>query len=159
MLDLLTEAAAWTAERGFANWPGHFPRALVTTGLQCGELFVAEIENEMVATLALSWSDAMFWGEQPPVAGYLHRLAVRRNHAGRDLGAQLVEWAARRVVAEGRTRLRLDVAADNVPLRRYYERLGFAHCGDTEGERAERDGGRVRWSTSRYERVEEEARR
>jgi ribosomal protein S18 acetylase RimI-like enzyme len=82
-------------------------------------------------------------GEQPPVAGYLHRLAVRPAWAGRDFGRELLTWADREIAARGRTLLRLACMTDNPALRQCYERAGFRHCGDVVVR------GR---SSSRYER-------
>jgi GNAT superfamily N-acetyltransferase len=152
VLDLLGEAAAWTAAIGFANWPARFPRAVVTRGIAAGELYVGHDDGAIVATVALAWSDVMIWGEREPDAGYVHRLAVRRDRAGAGLGAVIVDWAAERVRSQGRAWLRLDVTADNLPLCSYYERLGFVYQGDAEGEIELPDGAIRRWRDRRYQR-------
>ncbi len=41
----------------------------------------------------LQWSDPFFWGDNDTDAGYVHRLAVRRDHAGRGFGEALLAWA------------------------------------------------------------------
>jgi ribosomal protein S18 acetylase RimI-like enzyme len=157
VLELLSEAASWTAALGYPNWPAQFPRTMVTHGIAEGELFVAEADGSLVATVNLQWSDVMFWGEREPDAGYVHRLVVRRDHAGAGLGAALVDWAAQQVSAAGRACLRLDVSADNLPLCSYYERLGFVHRGDREGELTEPDGRVRHWRSRLYERRCEES--
>jgi ribosomal protein S18 acetylase RimI-like enzyme len=128
------------------------PGELVTRGFGRGDLYVAEDGPEVVAALTLQWSDEFFWGAQPDDAGYVHRLVVRRDRAGAGLGAALIDWAAAQVRAAGRTRLRLDVSADNLPLRAYYERLGFIYRSEREGELIEPGGGIRRWKTRLYER-------
>jgi ribosomal protein S18 acetylase RimI-like enzyme len=110
-----------------------------------------------VATLTLQWSDERFWGEREPDAGYVHRLAVRRSHAGQGLGYRLLDWSDEQVCARGRGVLRLDVVSDNAPLRGYYEKVGFAHQRDVEGEAILRDGTRWPWQTSLYERRSDRA--
>lgn len=152
VLALLAEAAAWTTAMGFPNWPERFPSAVATKAVANGELFVAEADGAIVATLNLQWSDVVFWGEREPDAGYVHRLAVRRDHAGARLGATLLDWASQQVAAGGRLCLRVDATADNLPLCSYYEHLGFAYRGDREGEFTEPDGGVRRWRTRLYER-------
>ena len=83
----------------------------------------------------------------------MHRLVVRRDRAGAGLGAAMLDWAAGQVSAAGRGWLRLDVSADNVALCAYYERLGFEHRGDAEGDFTQPDG-TVRHRRSRlYERA------
>lgn len=160
VLALLSEAAAWTASIGFPNWPARFSRDLVMRGVAGHTLHVAEADGSIIATMTLQWSDAMFWGERPDDAGYVHRLVVRRDRAGAGLGATLIDWAAQQVRASDRARLRLDVSADNLPLCSYYESLGFEHRGDAQGEFAQPDGGVRHWKARLYEReCNEEKRR
>jgi GNAT superfamily N-acetyltransferase len=130
VLDLLAEAAVWTAARGYPNWPTRF-------------------------AVTLQWHDPYFWGDEgdDERAGYLHRMVVRRDHAGGGLGAQLLGWAEEQVQARGRSQLRLDVVTDNAPLRGYYEAVGFAHVRDVSGEWTARDGSRHNWCTSLYRRT------
>jgi GNAT superfamily N-acetyltransferase len=72
----------------------------------------------------------MYWGERPPDAAYVHKLAVRRACAGQGIGRAIVEWADRTAAKAGRQFLRLDCLGDNPGIRRYYEGLGFEHRGD-----------------------------
>lgn len=156
MLDLLAEAAEWTAARGFPNWPPRFAPHLISSTAANGELFVAESASAVHATVTLQWDDSRFWGDVPMVAagdvGYVHRLAVRRACAGRGIGYQVLGWADEQVRANGGRWLRLDVATNNGPLRRYYETAGFAHRRDVEGIGVSPDGTPTPWRTSLYER-------
>jgi ribosomal protein S18 acetylase RimI-like enzyme len=77
---------------------------------------------------------------------------VRRERAGSGIGAALIDWASERARDAGRTRLRLDVSADNLPLCSFYERLGFTYRGACSGELIEPGGGIRRWKTRLYER-------
>ena len=125
--EILTEAARWTAERGVpAPWPVPYPRANFLPRLLRGEVYLAQAaDGPSVATVTLQWDDVPFWGEQPPIAGYVHRLAVRPAHRGQGWGRWLLEWAALRCRAAGRGLLRLDCVQANRALCAYYERLGF----------------------------------
>jgi GNAT superfamily N-acetyltransferase len=154
VLDLLTEAAAWTAAIGHRNWRAPFPRGPVAADAEAGQLYLASCAGEIAGTLALQWRDPYFWGDEgeDALAGYVHRVVVRRSHAGVGLGARLLGWAADQIRAQGRSLLRLDVVSDNEPLRRYYESTGFAHVRDVCGEWTARDGSRRAWRTSLYER-------
>jgi ribosomal protein S18 acetylase RimI-like enzyme len=152
VLEILAEAARWTRARGYENWPERFSRRFVASHAAACELFLVELDTATVATLTLQWSDLRFWGETAPDAGYVHRLAVRRAHAGRGLGHRLLEWADEQAIARGCEFLRLDVVSDNAPLRGYYEQVGFAHQRDVEGEEHLPDGTRWAWRTSLYER-------
>ena len=96
-----------------------------------GEVYVVEGEDdEPVATLALLQDDPQYWGDRPQDALYLHKFAVRRDRAGRGIGAAVVEWANAEAAEAGREFLRLDCLCDNPRIRDYYEDLGFEHRGD-----------------------------
>lgn len=151
VLDILGEAAAWTAQRGFPNWPDRFPRDFIARSISKGHAHLASIGARAVATISVRWDDPMIWGPTEADAGYVHRLAVRRRDHGTGIGYALLDWAAQQVVANDRAWLRLDAATANLPLREYYERAGFVHCRDTSGEF--RLDGRVKpWETSLYQR-------
>ena len=128
--ELLDEATVWVGARGYEQWPLPFPRDELAGAVDRGEVYVAEIDGETVATVTLLWDDPMYWGERPPDAAYVHKLAVSRACAGQRIGSAIVEWADATAAAAGREFLRLDCLRDNPGIRAYYERLGFEHRGD-----------------------------
>lgn len=130
ILEVLTEAARWGWARGIENWwPIPYPADRVRPGIERGEFVVGERSGLVVGTLRLSKEDPRTWGEQPPVAGYVHQLAVRRSLQGEGIGKAMLEWAAVTVRAWGRSKLRLDCLATNESLVRYYRELGFREVG------------------------------
>jgi ribosomal protein S18 acetylase RimI-like enzyme len=152
VLDVLGEAALWVAARGFDNWPARFPSGFIVRSISAGHVHVVEISAQTVATISLQWDDPMFRGPMPPDAGYVHRLAVRTREHVAGIGHALLDWAAEQVAGNGRQWLRLDIAADNRPLRQYYERAGFSHERDAHGEFTLLDGAPKAWHTSLYQR-------
>jgi GNAT superfamily N-acetyltransferase len=128
---LLDEATVWVNDLGFSQWPLPFPRDELAAAIGRGEVYVVESEDgEGVATVSMLPDDPEYWGDQPPDAFYVHKLAVRRDQAGRGIGAAIVEWANAEAAEAGREFLRLDCLADNPGIRDYYEDLGFEHRGD-----------------------------
>ena len=128
---LLDEATIWVGELGFTQWPFPFPRQELAAAIDRGEVYVVEAENgDAVATVTILADDPQYWGDQPPDAYYVHKLAVRRDQAGRGVGAAVVEWANAEAAEAGREFLRLDCLGDNPGIRDYYEGLGFEHRGD-----------------------------
>ena len=69
----------------------------------------------------------------------MHKLAVRRDRAGRGIGAAVVEWANAEAAEAGREFLRLDCLCDNPRIRDYYEDLGFEHRGDLVARRSQHE--------------------
>jgi len=128
---LLDEATEWVNDLGFSQWPLPFPRDQLAAAIERGEVYVVESEEgEAVATVSMLHDDPVYWGDQPPDAFYVHKLAVRRDQAGRGIGAAVVEWANAEAAEAGREFLRLDCLGDNPGIRDYYEGLGFEHRGD-----------------------------
>jgi GNAT superfamily N-acetyltransferase len=127
---LLDEATVWVGARGHEQWPLPFPLDELATAIGRGEVYVAEGAGETVATVTLLWEDQMYWGERPPDAAYVHKLAVRRACSGQGIGRAIVDWADKTAAKAGRQFLRLDCLGDNPGIRRYYEELGFEHRGD-----------------------------
>jgi ribosomal protein S18 acetylase RimI-like enzyme len=133
-LHALREAAArWLVERGVRQWqPGEVDIRTIREQIEAGEWFLHRPTGNVLTALRFLWSDPLFWGDQPEDAAYVHGLMIDRRHAGHALGAAALRWAEDRARAAGRTFLRLDYAADNVRLARYYRDCGFL-------ERARRD--------------------
>jgi ribosomal protein S18 acetylase RimI-like enzyme len=130
--DMLDEATAFVATFGFDQWPVPFPKDELQQRVRQRELYVVELDDEPAATFTLLWDDPFFWGERPPDAVYLHKLAVRRAFAGRRLGERIVGWVDATAAAAGRSFVRLDTQRDDPAIRRYYERLGFECRGEHE---------------------------
>jgi ribosomal protein S18 acetylase RimI-like enzyme len=133
---LLDKAGDWMRSQGITDqWPIRFPLSDLAARAHRGELYIAYDNATPVGTFALDYhADPEFWHDDPTgaAAGYLHRLAVARTHAGQGIGAQLVSHADRLVADAGRRWLRLDCAKNNSRLHDYYRRLGFTHVGSID---------------------------
>jgi len=127
---ILGEASAWLRRRGILQWPERFPDDLLQRSVASRELYLVLEDGEVAGTVTLQWSDPMFWGDRAN-AGFIHRLAISRSHAG--IGRQVIAWAEREARANGREYLCLDTLSSNTGLRGYYEELGFAPVGVVSG--------------------------
>jgi phosphopentomutase len=147
VIDILVEAARWHVEIGVTQWfPDLFTdlmRSEIERQIAQGEVYLARAGDEPVATLTLQWSDLEIWETDDGLAGYVHRLAVRRAWAGRRIGEALLRWAGARCAEAGKPYLRLDTTSRNPAICAYYERLGFEQRGINEN---------AGWKPMRYER-------
>jgi hypothetical protein len=130
VIDILAECSAWLIAQGIVQWPDRFSPADLVPDLEDGDLYVVPDGSSLVATVTLQWTDRMFWGARGD-AGFVHRLGVRRSHAG--IGGSIMEWASTEVPSRGRYYLCLDCLCTNVRLRQYYEELGFTVVGAVNG--------------------------
>ncbi len=131
LMGLLTEVRLWLASKGYeGQWPPVIPRDFIAATIDRGEVYLAFQGEHLVGTVTLQWDDPHIWGKRSPNACYVHRLAVRRSHAGQGTGLALLRWAERFAVGHGKRFLRLDCWADNPHLVRYYADAGFRQCGE-----------------------------
>jgi GNAT superfamily N-acetyltransferase len=86
-----------------------------------------------VGTVKFQLQDDLFWPDLPAdEASFVHRLAVRRSHAGGTVSSALLRWAVERARSYHRRFLRLDCDAARPKVRAVYERFGFRYHSDRQ---------------------------
>ncbi|HGF1304736.1 TPA: GNAT family N-acetyltransferase [Klebsiella quasipneumoniae subsp. similipneumoniae] len=125
---LMHDAAAWMSAKGTPAWDvARIDRTFAETFVLRSELLVASCSDGIVGCCTLSAEDPEFWPDAlKGEAAYLHKLAVRRTHAGRGVSSALIEACRHAARTQGCAKLRLDCHPN---LRGLYERLGFTHVG------------------------------
>jgi GNAT superfamily N-acetyltransferase len=134
ILAMRAEASTWLATKGIDQWRSAWPTqeamtARITASIAAGETWmVRDDDGTVAATVALDdYADPHLWtpDECSEPALYLHRLIVRRSHAG--LGRIILDWASCAAAELACHWLRIDVWTDNLALQHYYTRNGFQH--------------------------------
>lgn len=148
---MLSNASHRAAALGYKQWWDPFPVEVIERSVALGETYIAVENGSVLGTIALSWEDPLFWGEQPPDAGYVHRLCTN-PHVVPGFGAELLTWADRTAADRDRDWLRLDTPASNVRLRAYYQSLGFRLQGEIDVALSGVDGEAEIWHAALYER-------
>lgn len=93
-----------------------------------GNMYVAYTEEDIVGVFMLFWDDPARWGQQPPVAGYLHRFVVAPGLRGQHVGSQIIDLICTEVAKHGRQYLRLTAPASNQKLQAYHAKNGFTRA-------------------------------
>jgi protein-tyrosine phosphatase len=132
VLGILDEAATWIIEQKIPSvWkPGEFSRETFLDQISRGEVHIGLVDEKPAGTMTLQWADLVFWGEQLPDSGYVHKLAVRPAYAGQKIGLEMLKWAEVAAREVGKRFLRLNCLAADRKIRDYYERVGFLYKGD-----------------------------
>jgi hypothetical protein len=132
IVDVLREAETWLEQRGAPLWTEvELDSGAISADVRTGQYAVALVAGQIVGAVRLTWDDALFWPDATAgEAGYVHRLAVRRAHAGGIVSRSLLAWAAAEAATAGRRFLRLDCDARRARLRALYERVGFNFCDE-----------------------------
>ena len=128
LLEILTEAAGWVRQLdGTEMWvEGELDPQNVRAEAEAGMFVVAETDAGVVGVVRFQLEDALFWPDVDTCdSAFVHRLAVRRSHAGSGASTALLQWAGEAARALGKRYLRLDCDAERARLRATYERLGF----------------------------------
>jgi GNAT superfamily N-acetyltransferase len=98
----------------------------IASEVDAGLFYVAECDGAIAGTLKFQLADHLFWPDlATDDSAFIHRLAVRRNCAGRGVSTALLGWAVGHARSLGKQYLRLDCDAERARLRDLYERFGF----------------------------------
>jgi GNAT superfamily N-acetyltransferase len=132
VIALRTEAEDWLRAAGIEQWTADYhdmARDVLRTAVERGVAWVVVDGGTVVATVTLNGPDLDFWqpADAPDTGLYLSKMIVARGHAGRGLGAAILNWAAGRAGWAGKEWLRLECRRDNLLLHAYYQAHGFAH--------------------------------
>ena len=132
VLGILDEAASWILEQRIPSvWkPGEFSRQTFLEQISRGEVHIELIDGKPAGTITLQWADIIFWGEQLPDSGYVHKLAIKPAYAGQRIGLEMLKWAEAEARKVGKKFLRLNCLAEDRKIRDYYEQAGFLYKGD-----------------------------
>ena len=122
----------------YARWQkGKHPTAEgIRAYIQEGSLYLYNEQDAIIGAMALPMYQcedfhAIAWSKEVPDSevAVIHILAVSPACQGRGIGAEMVRAAILLAQDKGIKAIRLDTTASNTPVRRLYERLGFAYCG------------------------------
>lgn len=130
VVGLWEEARAWFAAQGIDQWQYPPRREAIKANVAAGdECWICEsLSGDVIGTITVDQNaDPEFWEpcDLPDDALYIHRMIVRREAAGTEVGSAIIDWASERAAAAGRRWLRLDAWRSNPRLQRYYADRGF----------------------------------
>lgn len=127
--EILLEAEHWLRAMSEPLWrDDELSTDAISSDVEAGSYYVAECDGVAAGTLRFQLSDEETWPDVPDgESAFVHRLAVRRSHAGGEVSSALLRWAANRTAALGLPKLRLDCVASRPKLRALYERFGFRY--------------------------------
>nr|MDT0519886.1 GNAT family N-acetyltransferase [Streptomyces sp. DSM 41633] len=147
------QAAEWLNNRGIDQWQYAPREERIAANIAAGECYLVEDGDVAIATITLDrFADSEFWTEEEAAqpALYVHRMVVRRDVSGGELGSAMLDWASEQAKAAGLEWLRLDAWRDNNALQEYYLGRGFEHVrtvkaeGRSSGALFQRAAGQVR---------------
>lgn len=144
IIGLIDKAAEWLgAEKGTDQWQKPWPNLAardrrIRRGIKAGRTWIVEDWTEpvggprrLVATVSCGrGGNKKLWTlrERNEPAVYISRLIISRQHAGRGIGAALINWVGLRGLRNWDAQwIRLDVWTTNAELQTYYKGQEFNH--------------------------------
>lgn len=130
ILQIIQRRIAWMDEKELYQWNktdylGVYPPSYFEDLIRQDVVFVACQGNSLLGIMALFLEDPR-WNKEG-TAFYVHHLATDVNTPG--VGKVMLAFAEEYAAEHGKDYLRLDCQQVNLPLNRYYETLGYVHCG------------------------------
>lgn len=119
LIDAVNHFGIWSKER--VSWEG------LSREFSIEDFHIAYINDEPAGCMALVDSAPFFWIEkiEKGESLFLRRLAVKRFAAGRNISADLMEYAVNKCREKNIKTLRLDCDLDKEKLNKIYADFGF----------------------------------
>ncbi|MCL2513096.1 MAG: GNAT family N-acetyltransferase [Oscillospiraceae bacterium] len=130
-VDIMREAAEWLIDTGRPMWGLD---EITAENLKNGEdEFHVMWENginaveKSIAAMIICFEDKFIWPDiEAGTSGFIHKLAVRRDFAGKGYASKMVEYAKEYCAGIGIKSLRLDCDPHREGLMNFYYSCGFA---------------------------------
>ena len=125
--ELLHEAYASLAKRGFHYTASHQDDVMTERRLSSGFALVAEMDGVIVGTITLystATESLCEWYMRPGVYRF-GQFGVRPDLQGAGIGSRLLQTVSDNAIKFGAAELALDTAEGATHLREWYERLGY----------------------------------
>lgn len=92
---ILKEAADWVRMTGRGMWrDDELDPDRIHQDVAAGLFNLAHYDGEPGGTIKFQLEDARFWPDFPKNdAAYVHRIALRRQFAGKGVSSRMLEWA------------------------------------------------------------------
>ncbi|QTH45668.1 GNAT family N-acetyltransferase [Cohnella sp. LGH] len=140
IMRLLANTAEWLLRKGSTQWNAllrgedshNTPEAV-----NRGEVYIFRDDGKIAGMVILmeqpnSWDRHLWAGKaEDGAAIYLHRLAVNRKYAGRDVGKQIMQWTESFVPEQlHKGIIRLDCLSSIPALNEFYRNLNYDFVGE-----------------------------
>ncbi|RII33471.1 N-acetyltransferase [Clostridium chromiireducens] len=102
---------------------------------QVNDFYINYQNGVPAACIAITDLDLKYWSEIPQGKSlYIHKLAVKREFAGKGISEELINFAKKLSLKNGINSLRLDCNLQRNKLRMLYENEGFIYAGMKNSE-------------------------
>ncbi len=131
-LTILREVGQWLVDTNRTMWePDTLTADNLIDGYTQGNCYVMWSHSddeppEPAAAFILQWKDPIYYADVPDgTAGFIHKLAIRRQFSGQNLFQPLLDFCRRVCIDRNIGEIQLETDATRPALMQFYERHGF----------------------------------
>jgi GNAT superfamily N-acetyltransferase len=127
----ILERVVWLRDNGYDQWSTWktWPER-ITTAIEERRTWILLDGESIVGTVTTGLEgDSDFWNDEElqDKCLYLHKLATRPGHAGKELGNLMLSWARDQALELGLDVVRIDCWRSNTKLHEYYKQRGWRY--------------------------------
>ena len=129
---ILCDVVSWMKHHNWSNlWTKESVQwERLSIEYQINDFFLAFDHDDAVACMVLTDNDPTCWPQnEKGTAIYLHKLAVKRAYAGRNISGQMIQFAKEYAIQKNIKKVCLDCNQSRTKLCAVYEKNGFEQVG------------------------------
>ena len=122
-------------ENGINQWDATYPNTeIISQDLEVMTYYVAEIEGEIIGGINIDQNQdetylAIDWKDKSNSFLVVHRLGVKEENWGEEMGKRLMNFVEDLVVEKNLKSIRLDTYSGNPKAMEFYKQLGYTRLG------------------------------
>jgi GNAT superfamily N-acetyltransferase len=137
-MEIVSQARDYLKSQGVDQWQNGYPDASVfLSDMEKGNCWVFTCDDEIVGVIAISMGPESCyetmtegkWLSEGAPYGVIHRSAVRSDFRGSGLASEMFALAEDLCLGMGAASMRVDTHRDNMTMRCFLEKCGYALCG------------------------------
>lgn len=131
---ILLDAVIWMKKNGLQNqWNEDSIRwNSLSKDYQINNFYINYQKGISAACIAITDLDLKYWPQiQQSKSLYIHKLAIKREFAGKGISKELINYAKILAIKNGKDSLRLNCNLKRNKLRMLYESEGFVYAGNS----------------------------
>jgi len=122
-------ATSYQKAKGATTWPD-FERTLIEQEIAENRQWKITFDNSIACIWATTFDDPLIWEEKNnDPAVYIHRISTTPLFRGKNLVAEIVNWAKKYAVLHQKKFIRMDTVGENEKLITHYKNCGFSFLG------------------------------
>lgn len=137
VMEIVNAAKAYMKRSGIDQWQDGYPSEQnYLNDIENGISYVVEEDGEIIALSAVNLEYESYYDNIVEGTwltdwkyGAIHRIAVKENLKGKNIGGFIVNNAVRICLENGIRALRCDTHEDNLSMQRMLTKNGFKRCG------------------------------